>query len=210
MEVMNNFMNKFRATLAVSLLVASIPVSALKSDSGEQLYYRYLDESGIRVLSQTLPPSYTGVGYELVTATGRVEKTVAAALSPEDARLMKLMREEEKRLAAWDKELKRRYSHSREIGMARDRKLTEVDRNIAILKSNARGIKNKIEGQHAAAADKERMGQTVSEATLRRLELLEGELDGVESQIAERRELYGAITQKFAKDIERFKQIKKQ
>lgn len=197
-----------RALISAALLFAASGAWALKSASGETLYYRYLNEQGVRVLNHTLPPKFTQNGYELVTLKGKVVKVVGAALTGEDAKLLQAKRKRDAELAVWDKELRRRYSSVRDIEAAKVRKLGEVDGNLAILQSNVRNLRKQIADQHARAANAERSGRKVSKVVLDTLAALEKDLGNTREQIEQRRELREAIIEKFAKDAERFKVIR--
>jgi len=189
-------------------LMLSAPTWAIKSSSGETLYYRYLNEQGVRVINHTLPPEFAQGGYELVTASGTIVKVVEAALSGEDAKLLEEKRLRDTELAIWDKELRRRYSSVRDIEAAKERKLAEVDGNIAILNSNIRNLRKQIANQHARAANTERSGHKVSKAVINTLSALEKEMTNTRSKIEQRRVLREAIIEKFAKDADRFRVIR--
>jgi len=188
----------------VALLLLASPTWAIKSSSGEDLYYRYVNKQGVRVINHTLPPKFAQHGYEVVTASGMVVKVVEAALSGEDAKLLAEKRLRDTELAVWDKELRRRYSSVRDIEAAKERKLAEVDGNIAILDSNVRNLRKQISGQHARAANTERSGRKVSKAVINTLSALEKELSNTRSKIEQRRVLREAIIEKFANDANRF------
>jgi len=192
----------------LALLLLAAPAWAIKSESGETLYYRYVNEQGSRVINHTLPPKFAQLGYELVTASGTVVKVVEAALSGEDAKLLEEKRLRDAELAVWDKELRRRYSSVRDIEAAKERKLAEVDGNLAILDSNVRNLRKQIADQHARAANTERSGRKVSKAVLNTLTALEKELVNARSKIEQRRILRVAIIEKFAKDADRFRVIR--
>jgi len=192
----------------LALLLLAAPAWAIKSASGETLYYRYVNEQGSRVINHTLPPKFAQLGYELVTASGTVVKVVEAALSGEDAKLLEEKRLRDAELAVWDKELRRRYSSVRDIEAAKERKLAEVDGNLAILDSNVRNLRKQIADQHARAANTERSGRKVSKAVLNTLTALEKELVNARSKIEQRRILRVAIIEKFAKDADRFRVIR--
>lgn len=191
----------------VAVMLAA-PAWAIKSSSGETLYYRYLNEQGVRVINHTLPPKFAQGGYELVTASGNVEKVVEAALSGEDAKLLEEKRLRDTELALWDKELRRRYSSVRDIEAAKGRKLAEVDGNLAILDSNVRNLRKQIADQHARAANTERSGRKVSAAVIKTLAALEKEMANTRNKIEQRRALREAIIEKFAKDADRFRVIR--
>ena len=189
-------------------LTLASPVWALKSESGETLYYRYLNDKGVPVLNHSLPPEFAQKGYQVVTASGDVVREVAPALSAEETARLRTEREETERLAEWDKELRRRYSSVLDIEAAQGRKVAQVESNLAILRGNLLNLRNQIAEQQGRAAEMERLGRPVPEGLLETLAALEKEVDITEQKIEQRRQERTEIVDKFQRDIERFKVIR--
>jgi len=183
--------------------VASLPASA----SGK-VFYRYINAEGVRVIDQQIPPEYVQKGYEVVSARGEVIRVVAPAVSAEEAEKVAANRVRAEQQAVWDAELRRRYSRVGEIDAAKGRKLAQVEGSIAILDSNIRNLKKQISQQHANAANSERRGREVPEAVLKTLAALEEELKLTEDQVAQRKEQYRVIGEKYEQDKERFMVIR--
>ncbi|WP_439134488.1 hypothetical protein [Pseudomaricurvus sp.] len=198
-----------RLTWGVLLLVMLGGQSMWSQAQNSKVYYRYLDENGVKVINHQIPPEYAQKGYEVVTSRGEVIKVVPPAPSAKEVTQMELQRQREAELAEWDEELLRRYSTVRDIEAAKHRKLVQVDGSIAILKGNIRNLKAQIADQHAKAAKMERMGRAVPDTMLKTLAALEEELALSEAQIEEREQQYTQIEKKYDRDIERFKVIQK-
>lgn len=199
-------MKSFITRVALLALLAQ-PAFALKGEKGETLYYRYHNAQGVKVLSHSLPPEFAQNGYQLVTASGDVIKDVPPALNKDDAEKAEVARIEAETLAKWDKELRRRYSSVEDIEAARERKMAEVDGNIAILRSNVRSLRTQITNLHTRAANIERMGREVPASIVKNVEALEKEVGMTEAQIGQRKELSQEIVDKYQRDIERFRVI---
>ncbi|MGH1372186.1 MAG: hypothetical protein ACRBBW_09140 [Cellvibrionaceae bacterium] len=187
----------------VAVSVATVSVSA----SGK-VFYRYLNAEGVKVIDQQIPPEYVQKGYEVVSARGEVIKVVEPAISEEEAAKLAEKRLREDQLAAWDAELRRRYSRVGDIDAAKKRKLAQVKGSIAILDSNIRNLKKQISQQHANAANSERRGHAVPEAVLKTLAALEEELKLTEEQVEQRNEQYRNIEEKYEEDKKRFMVIR--
>lgn len=187
-------------------LVVTQGTVAAKPESG-RVFYRYQDATGVTVINHQIPPEYAQKGYEVVTARGDVLKVVEPAPSGEEATAQELQRQRQAELAAWDTELRRRYSSVRDIEAAKERKLAQVNNSIAILQGNLRNLKQQIAQQHAQAAKSERMGVAVPQAVLTTLASLEEELKVSEENLAEREQQYQRIEAKYDQDIERFRII---
>ncbi len=191
--------------LAVLLLLfCLIFVIAPTVSANGKVFYRYINSDGVKVIDQQIPPEYAQKGYEVVTSRGEVIKVVEPAISGEDAEKRHAKKLRDEQLAAWDAELRRRYSSVGDIDAAKKRKLAQVDGSIAILQSNIRNLKKQISQQHARAANSERMGRAVPEAVLKTIAALEEELKLTEDQVEQRKEQYRAIDDKYEDDKERF------
>ena len=147
-------------------------------------------------------------GYEVISATGKVVRVVAPVAAGEVAAQREAERAERARLAEWDQQLLRRYSRVEEITSAKQRKLAELEGNIAILQSNLRGLKLQIIDQQARAADIERSGRKVPPGIIQAIESLEAEQTITEQQIVLRRDEFEEVAARFDRDIERFREIR--
>lgn len=197
------------AALTLALLLA-LPVQAQQnSDDSEAacVLYRYRDAQGRQFIEQSIPPEVAPRGYEIISKSGQVLKTVPPA--PKGADIEKMMEQmrREAELAEWDSRLRRRYSSVEDIRSAKERSISELEGNLGILKANLSGVKSQIEDQQARAAVQERSGRPVSEAVLKNIRTLEAELAGLHQQIEQRREELDAEAARFDRDMERFAEI---
>ncbi len=201
----------FRAFVArwvLGFAMSALTVTAVSVSANGKVFYRYLNAEGVKVIDQQIPPEYVQKGYEVVTSRGEVIKIVEPAVSAEEAEKMAEKRLRDDQLAAWDAELRRRYSRVGDIDAAKERKLAQVKGSIAILDSNIRNLKKQISQQHANAANSERRGRAVPEAVLKTLEALEEELKLTEEQLEQRNEQYRHIEEKYDEDKQRFMVIR--
>lgn len=197
------------AALTLALLLA-LPVQAQQNSDGSEaagVLYRYRDAQGRQFIEQSIPPEVAPRGYEIISKSGQVLKTVPPA--PKGADIEKMMEQmrREAELAEWDSRLRRRYSSVEDIRSAKERSISELEGNLGILKANLSGVKSQIEDQQARAAVQERSGRPVSEAVLKNIRTLEAELAGLHQQIEQRREELDAEAARFDRDMERFAEI---
>lgn len=192
--------------LTVMLTAVSFISIAFQSfaEAPRKVYYRYLNDEGVKVIRHSIPPKYVQKGYEVVTLSGEVLRVVAPAVSSEEAARLKQERMEAEKLAEWDNELKRRYSSQNDIEAAKQRKLKELEGNIAILEGNIRTLRTQIAQQHASAAEKERQGQSIPQVIVDALAALEEELSLTEELLQEREKQSEEITEKYDRDKARF------
>ncbi len=178
--------------------------------AGNKVFYRYVNDEGVKVLNHTIPPEYAQKGYEILSATGHVLKVVEPAISKEEGEKLAVERRARKELALWDASLRRRYSSVADIEAAKKRKLLELEANMSVLNTNIEGLKEQIETIQSEAAQIERSGREVSESLLANLKGLHVEMENTKAQVVQRKEEYRRLLEKYDRDIERFKVIEKQ
>ncbi len=178
--------------------------------AGNKVFYRYVNDEGVKVLNHTIPPEYAQKGYEILSATGHVIKVVEPAISKEEGEKLAAERRARKELALWDASLRRRYSSVADIEAAKKRKLLELEANMSVLNTNIEGLKEQIETTQSKAAQIERSGREVSESLLANLKGLHVEMENTKAQVVQRKEEYRRLLEKYDRDIERFKVIEKQ
>lgn len=167
------------------------------------MYYRYIDENGVKSTSSRIPPQYAQKGYEIITRSGKII-VIPPAPDPED------VKKEEARLAKQRKEtaefeiLARRYSSVNDIYSARDRRLTHLNASISILQNNIISIKKKTSELTTKAANAERAGRKVSPNLLKALADTRAELATTESKLELRTQEHDAIHQRFENDVSLF------
>lgn len=167
-------------------------------------YYRYLNDEGIRVMSHSIPPQYAQKGYEILTHTGQVIKTVPPAPDPDELEAEKAKRTAEREMLAAYAVLARRYSSVEEIYAARDRRLAHLDATIAILRSNIGNLSGQVEDLVSKAAEAERSGREVPQQILKNIDEVKAEQTTTESKLQARIEEHAGIHAEYEADVELF------
>lgn len=174
--------------------------------------YRYLNENGVPVIDDRVPPKFVPKGYEVLdSATLSLIKRIPRQLTEEELRLRntdeakaQLRAEEETRLKAWDESLLIRYSSVNDIRAAQERAVKDLKIRISILKSNLSSIKSQIEREQRRAADLERRGVAVSSELTKKIEILRQEIEDTEQSIDLRQREVKEANESFERDIARF------
>ncbi len=192
---------QFGLAHVTSLLMALVvALAAVPASAEQQVYYRYLNEQGISVLDDRIPPQYAQKGYEIVSLSGEVLKTVPPAPDAEDLAakqaLLKL-REDFQRLD-------RRYSSLADIERAKERKLANLDTNIAILRGNITGFEAQLVSLRSQAADVERAGRQVPDVLLQKLSDTRAELTAAEELLEVRLKELEDVAARFDQDLETY------
>ncbi|WP_049723258.1 hypothetical protein [Gilvimarinus polysaccharolyticus] len=194
--------------LLLTLTLASSPLLADEQDaSSTSVLFRYKSLEGHLVVQQSIPPAAAARGYEIITNTGRILKTVNASPKGADAVKAAEQMRREAELAEWDANLNRRFSTVKDIESAKQRSLLELRGNLSILRANLSGVVLQLEEQQRRAGTMERSGRPVSDTIQSNIATLEAEVIEVEKQIEQRSAALENASEKFDQDIERFKVI---
>ncbi len=180
----------------VWLAVASYSATA----SAEVKLYRYKNSAGVQVINSSIPAEYSQFGYEVINAAGEILETVPPAPT-KDA--IEKANQQRKILDAY-KLLKRRYSSIADIERAKQRKLDNINTNIAILNGNIQKLETRVDELVGKAAESERKGRSVPKYILTQLEDTKAELRISEDLLSYRKQEYREVTQKYDEDIRAF------
>ncbi len=176
--------------------------------------YRYVDENGVVVLDDNIPPRYAVNGYTVLSPTGRVLRVVPRQLTPAEIRAreeeLRRRSQAERELAeryASDAELLRLYSSPEDVERARDRKLADIDGLINTTRGNIQRLKIQKRNLEIQAADMERAGQPVSPEIIENLRIIDSQIREKESEVMARTREQDLIREQYAEDLARFREL---
>ena len=194
-----------RFSIAVSAAAALMSASIV-----EARMYRYTDENGQIVISSTIPQEASRRGYDILSKNGRVIETIdpepteeeIAAREAEEKRLAEAERQRE-----LDRKLLERYSHPDEAVRAMHRKIRELQGLNQLKRGNISVIVSQLDSDQSRAADLERSGRDIPEATLEKIRRLEAQIRDIEREIHSQNANIKALQERFEADIERLEEI---
>ncbi|GGC70158.1 DUF4124 domain-containing protein [Marinobacter halophilus] len=195
-----------KSTVIASLAAAGLLFAA----SAQATMYRYTDENGQLVISNTIPQEATQRGYDILSGNGRVVETIPPAPTEEEIAARETEKEHQRQLElqrAQDRELLKRYSHPDQAVRAMHRKIRELEGVIQLKRGNISVLSSQLDNEQSRAADLERAGRDIPETTLERIRRLESQVRDVEREIAAQRQDIGAMKKEFEVDIERLEAI---
>ncbi|MCL7945651.1 DUF4124 domain-containing protein [Marinobacter sp. ATCH36] len=172
--------------------------------------YRYTDENGQVVISNTIPREASRRGYDILSKNGRVIETIDPEPTEEEiaAREAEEQRKaEEARQRGLDKKLLERFSHPDEAVRAMHRKIRELQGLNQLKRGNISVIDSQLDSEQSRAADLERSGRDIPESTLEKIRRLEAQIRDIEREINSQNADIKALREEFEKDIERLEEI---
>lgn len=175
--------------------------------------YRYTDENGQVVISNTIPQEATKRGYDILGTNGRVIETIPPAPTEEEIAAREAEKQRQKALAEQreqDRLLLKRFSHPDQAVKAMYRKIRELEGLIQLKRGNISVISSQLDAEQSRAADLERAGRDIPEATLEKIRRLEAQIRDIEREIAAQTQEIEALRDAFEADIERLEEITEQ
>ncbi|MEH6909337.1 MAG: hypothetical protein V7459_02045 [Oceanicoccus sp.] len=195
------------------LLLVVILLASLSVQAAGQLY-RYMNEKGIPVIDDNVPPEFVAGGYDIISTDGSIIRRIPRQLSDDELRLRntdesraRFQQEEEARMQAWDESLLLRYSDIDDIEAAQKRALRDLNIRISILKSNLYSMKAQVEREQQKAADIERRGVDVPVELNQNINTMRLEIEDTEQSISVRREEIESVNAAYGRDINRFETL---
>ncbi len=163
--------------LAVVATLAAWPACA------NNTLYRYRNHDNVLVIDFSIPPEFAVNGYEVITPDGRVLQTVPPVSEMPSAEQRARNREQQR----IDQFILRSYSTVDDVHRARDRRLTQVERDISILESNIAEYQRRHRQLRDQAASFQASGAAPPEATETVIRELREQESSTEQLLAERR-----------------------
>ena len=200
-----------RHHLTVSPVVAGVAAFGLLFAAGAQAtMYRYTDENGRLVISNTIPQEATKRGYDILSNNGRVVETVAPAPTAEEIAAREAEKERQKQLEIQqeqDRLLLKRFSHPDQAVRAMHRKIRELEGIIQLKRGNISVISSQLDSEQSRAADMERAGRDIPETTLEKIRRLEAQIRDIEREISAQLQDIGEMKKAYESDIKRLEEI---
>jgi len=195
----------------ISSAIALLATIGMLASTGAQAgMYRYEDENGRMVISNTIPQEATKRGYDILGNNGRVVETVPPAPTAEEIAAREAEKERQRQAeiqSQKDKELLERYSHPDQAVRAMHRKVREMEGMIQLKRGNISVISSQLNNEQSRAADMERAGREVPEASLEKIRRLEAQIDDVEQEIQNQRRQIEEMKDEFKADIKRLEEV---
>lgn len=192
---------KFSGALVLTLGLVTAAQAAM---------YRYTDENGRLVISNTIPQEATKRGYDILGNSGRVIETVPPAPTEEEIAAREAEKQRQKALEKQreqDRALLKRYSHPDQAVRAMHRKIRELEGLIQLKRGNISVISSQLDSEQSRAANIERSGGTIPDAMLEKIRRLESQIRDLEREISIQSQEIDELRAEFEADIKRLEEV---
>ncbi len=150
---------------------------------GQAQLYRYVDDKGVTVLGNRVPPEFVSRGYEVLDSNGRVREVIPAAPTAEELKANREARAAQDRQRQSDTTLLRLYSSQADLDRAHARQLAQIESLIQAARSEIDGVQDQREGLQERAAVQERAGREIDPQILQDLAHADAETQRLERLI---------------------------
>lgn len=199
---------KFLLSAATALLVAV----ALPSHAAIKCWK---NSEGVRECGNAIPPEYAqqeaevkdkfGLTIDKKEAAKTMEELKVERAAAEQARLAAI---EAKKREALDRVLLDTFASEDDLVLTRDGQIAHLDSQIRLTESHIEKLRNNLDQMMERAAERERRGEAPGEEMLANIANVRGQIEENEAFIATKRQEQEDIRQRFAADIERFRELK--
>ncbi len=175
----------------------------------------WTNKEGVKECGDRVPPEYSQTGHQELSEQGVVVEETERAKTDEEL-------EEEKKLAAIKAEEDRKaaeqakkdqilldtFSSVEDLQMTRDGKIAAIESSISLAQKRNDKLQQDLDKWVEKAAAEERSGKAPSEDLQKDIEKLRGHINDNNTFITEKRAEQEAVKEAYAKDIERFNELK--
>lgn len=202
---MIDIMNSYQKVASIILILFAFVVMTAEADN----LYRYRNTEGNLVIDYAVPPAYVANGYEILSDSGRLLEVVEpqqVSEEPKEVQQKKAAQAAEQ--LREDEMLLRTYSESAELESAMERKLTQLDREIDIIRSNMEKNELALNTSREQAANYQFGGRSIPKPLLKNMnEQIHERRDGGQMLVVRQQEHQGT-KDRYLGYLDRFKELK--
>lgn len=206
-------MKRLPALLLFIAGVLALPLSA------QAAFKCWTNKDGVRECGNAVPPEYAQKQSETINERGITVDVQERAKTREELEQAKKQEEEEKRLQqeeekrrkqqeTYDRVLLSTFLSEQEILESRDRKIASIDASIELTHITIDKLTKDLERERKRAANLERKGKSIPENMQKSIDSLQRQIADKQSYIQAKEQEKDDLKQKYAKDMERFRELK--
>lgn len=182
--------------------------------NAEAKLFKWVDDNGVTHYGETIPPEYSDKDATRLNSKGRVEKRIER-LTPEEKQAKEA--EDAKKAAALQAtvEAKRKdaallgsYSNEKEIDLARDRALQQVQARLDSFTTMTKSAQDSLAGLRKEQAEKEKKGKKIPNSLLEDIAQGEARVAKTQKDLAQSEQEMVNVKARFEADKVRFRELK--
>lgn len=201
-----------RLPLLALTLTTTLSVPLLFQTAAAQSFYRYTNDKGHTVISNTLPSQYARKGYEILDSRGQVLNIVAPALTAEQKRALAQQEEALRKKDAQkarDNELLSLYSSPDEARSALKRQVDELKTQVQLTEGVNVRLRSSLKNKREQIGRIEKAGNPIPEKLSNSLQELLNDLSFNEQAINQLKNKMEQLRLDFHTDIKRLEALLK-
>jgi hypothetical protein len=182
--------------------------------NAEAKLFKWVDDSGTTHYGETIPPEYANKDASRLSDKGRVEKRIER-LTPEEkqakeAAVAKKNADQQASVEAKRKDaaLLGSYSNEKEIDLARDRALQQVQARVDSYTTISKSAQDSLTGLRKEQADKEKLGRKIPNSLLEDIAEGEARVAKTQKDLAQSEQEMVNVKARFEADKVRFRELK--
>jgi hypothetical protein len=209
-----------KMTMKRSLTILFFTAASLALPLSAQAAFKcWTNKDGVRECGNAVPPEYAQKQSETINERGITVDVQERAKTKEELEQARKQEEEEKRLQeeeekrrkqqeAYDRVLLSTFLSEKEILESRDRKIASIDASIELTRITIDKLNKDLKRERKRAANLERKGKKIPDGMQSDIDSLQRQIDNKQSYIKSKEQEKDELRQKYAKDMERFRELK--
>jgi hypothetical protein len=182
--------------------------------SAEAKLFKWIDDSGVTHYGETIPPEYANKDATRLSDKGRVEKHIDR-LTPEEKQAKEAAVAKKNADQQASIEAKRRdaallgsFSNEKEIDLARDRALQQVQARVDSYTTMTKSAQDSLAGLRKEQADKEKLGRKIPKSLLEDIAEGEARVAKTQKDLTQSEQEMINVKARFEADKVRFRELK--
>jgi len=183
------------------------------STTAEAKLYKWVDDKGVTHYGEVIPPEYTNKSNAQLSDKGRVIKRTEEvnnkerSANEEDEAKKRIDNEAKLEQSRKDKALQNTFSNEKEIDLARDRNLHQVESLISSIQSLQKTARENLKNYQQEAEERKRAGKKLHASLQADIAESENKLAKLQLDLVKAKEKAAAVKASYEADKMRFREL---
>jgi len=183
------------------------------SSTAEAKLYKWVDDKGVTHYGEVIPPEYTNKSNAQLSDKGRVIKRTEEvnnkerSTNEEDEAKKRIDHEAKLEQSRKDKALQNTFSNEKEIDLARDRNLHQVESLISSIQSLQKTARENLKNYQQEAEERKRAGKKLHASLQADIAESENKLAKLQLDLVKAQEKAAAVKASYEADKIRFREL---